>query len=85
MSMLDYVAVAYEDHPDLEWPVDFDAEDEEWLQNNIAVVFPFIKTNLPTWFQPDIDVDSPVGRIDVPQVILPPTKLQVNTNLRRMI
>lgn len=85
VSMFDVIKAAYEDYPDLDWPVELDEEDEEWFSNNIVTVFNFIKTQLPTLFQPDIDVDSPVGRIDIPQVILAPTKLQVNTNLRRII
>ena len=56
-----------------------------WILDNINVLFPFIKERLPNWFQPDIDIDAPVGRIDIPQVILAPTKLQVNNNLRRII
>lgn len=57
----------------------------EWVIGNINVLFPFIKERIPNWFQPDIDIDAPVGRIDTPQVILTPTKLQVNNNLRRII
>ena len=57
----------------------------KWIDTNTPELFMFIKNRIPTWFQPDIDVDAIVGRIDVPQVILPPTKLQVNNNLRRII
>lgn len=56
-----------------------------WISDNVNVLFPFIKNRIPTWFQPDIDIDAPVGYIDIPQVILAPTKLQVNNNLRRII
>lgn len=56
-----------------------------WVLSNIDVLFPFIKDRIPKWFQPDIDIDSPVGFIDIPQVILAPTKLQVNSNLRKII
>lgn len=57
----------------------------EWILDNIAVLFPFIKARIPDWFQADIDIDSPVGLVDNPQVILPPTKLQVNSNLRKVL
>jgi len=56
-----------------------------WIQSNIEVLFPFVKARIPDWFQVDIDVDSPVGIIDNPQVILTPTKLQVIGNLRKVI
>jgi len=58
---------------------------DAWIQDNIDVLFPFIKTRLPAWFQDDIDIESPVGIVDNPQVILPPTKLQVVTNLRKVL
>lgn len=55
------------------------------IMTHINELFVFIKTHIPNWFQPDIDIDAPVGFIDVPQVILPPTRLQVNNNLRTII
>jgi|LGOV01.1.fsa_nt_gb hypothetical protein len=57
----------------------------EWIIENIVELYNFIKLRIPTWFQLDIDVDAPVGQIDIPQVILPPTKLRVNNNIRRLI
>ena len=56
-----------------------------WIMENVEELYTFIKNRIPSWFQPDIDIDAPVGQIDVPQIILPPTKLQVNNNLRRII
>ena len=56
-----------------------------WINDNINVLFPFIKARIPDWFQADIDVDSPIGMVDNPQVILTPTKLQVTSNLRKVI
>lgn len=55
------------------------------IMSHITELFTFIKTHIPNWFQPDIDMDAPVGFISVPQVILPPTRLQVNNNLRTII
>lgn len=59
--------------------------EENWAEENIKELFPFIKLYIPDWFQPDIDWDAPVGWIGTPQIILPPTKLQVNNNLRTII
>lgn len=59
--------------------------ERQWITDNKRELFLFLKRRAPGWFQPDIDVDSPVGLISAPQVILPPTKLQVNSNLRRII
>lgn len=56
-----------------------------WILENITELYQFIKARIPNWFQPDIDEDAPVGLIDIPQVILAPTKLQVNNNLRKII
>lgn len=75
VSMADHIEAAKLAYPDLNWPTEDDVE----------VLFPFIKARIPNWFQPDIDMDAPVGHIDIPQVILTPTKLQVNNNLRRVI
>lgn len=58
---------------------------DSWIMNNQAELYTFIKDRVPNWFQSDIDIDAPVGWIGAPQVILPPTKLQVNNNLRRII
>lgn len=56
-----------------------------WISNNHVELFNFIKHRIPDWFQPDIDLGSPVGRIDVPQVILAPTEIAVMNNLRTII
>jgi len=76
-------------HPNLEWRDDWPTSNvENWLNDNANIkkdVFNFIKKRLPDFFQPDIDWNSPLGRIWVPQVILPPTKIQVNNNLRVII
>ena len=77
IPMTDYIQMAKDkdEYKHLNWPT----------ENTVEVLFPFIKERIPNWFQPDIDMTAPVGHIDVPQVILPPTKLQVNNNLRRII
>ena len=114
ISMADYINLAHETYPNLNWPFWPDRSDTEWIKperldtetseeyNNrvelswvefrnsqimvyVDELFKFIKTNIPDWFQADIDADAPVGYIDVPQVILAPTKLQVNNNLRTII
>lgn len=114
VSMGDYVNLAHDEYPNLNWPkwvnqnnpdwekpirelneddVTFNNRVEEswkkfrnsWIMSNINELFTFIKNRIPGWFQSDIDKDSPVGQIDVPQIILPPTKLQVNSNLRKII
>lgn len=90
---------AHNAYPNLAWPKwiteeDYQASDksmtweefkEDWIRDNQAELFTFIKNRISNWFQPDIDINSPAGTIDNPQVILPPTKLQVNNNLRRII
>lgn len=88
----DWIAVRPEQDPD-ESSIDYNTRLEaawrefrnDWIRENVEVLFTFIKDRLPDWFQPDIDMDAPVGRIDIPQVILAPTKLQVNNNLRKII
>lgn len=71
----------YESRLNLSW-VEFR---NNWINDNISVLFPFIKARIPNWFQADIDVNSPVGLIDNLQVILAPTKLQVTSNLRKIV
>lgn len=114
ISMADYINLAHDTYPNLNWPFWPDRNSTEWVKpkrlntetseeyNNrielswvefrnsqimvyVGELFKFIKTNIPDWFQTDIDADAPVGYIDVPQVILAPTKLQVNNNLRTII
>lgn len=57
---------------------------EEW-PNTIADQYKFVKLMWPELIQPDIDIDSPLGRITYVEPILPPTKLEVFNNLRRLI
>lgn len=51
----------------------------------IELQYKFVKTKWPEELQKDIDIDSPLGRILQPEVILPPTKLEVFNNLRTII
>ena len=74
ISMAEYIQEAKIMYPNLNWPI---TDDIEQLYN-------FIKTNIPDWFQEDINATSPVGKIDIPQVILPPTRLQVDVNTKHI-
>ena len=47
--------------------------------------YKYVKTVWPNELQPDIDIDSPLGYIEVPEPILPPTALRVYNNLRTLI
>lgn len=99
ISMADYINQAYESYPNLAWPKWVTRDDpawdgneatwvdfrNNWIMSNVKELFNFIKNRIPAWFQSDIDWDSPAGYISTPQVILPPTKLQVNNNLRQII
>lgn len=58
--------------------------DKDWPKT-IELQYKFVKANWPNELQKDIDVDSPLGRILQPEVILPPTKLEVFNNLRTII
>lgn len=51
----------------------------------IAAAYKYIKKQWPNLLQPDIDVDSPLYYIEIPETIVPPSKLTVNNNLRQMI
>lgn len=98
---LDWPEWASRDDPDWDKPVQAPGESTEdynarveaswvifrnnWILANINELFWFIKNRLPKWFQPDIDVDSPAGKIGIPQSIMPPTKVQVDNNLRKLI
>lgn len=55
------------------------------VQSLIAARYNYIKTRWPNEFQPDIDEDSPLGYIEIPEPILRPTKLEVFNNLRTLI
>lgn len=57
---------------------------EDWPET-IEEQYKYVKLSYPNELQPDIDVDSPLGYIEVPEVILQPTKLQVDNNLRTII
>lgn len=59
--------------------------EDEWAKLTTEQKYLFVKANWPTSLQPDIDIDSPLGRIEQPQVILQPTKLEVYNNLRTLI
>lgn len=98
VSMVDTINEAHESYPDMDWrdwptkaELGFETDEEwfeyrdNWIAQNVEELYTFIDNRIPGWFQPDIDVDSPVGRIDVPQIILPPTELRVNNNLRTII
>lgn len=68
-------------------PADFPTEDDypEDSDGLIEAQYRYIKIQWPDELQPDIDVTSPLGRIETPEVILAPTKLQVFNNLRQLI
>lgn len=53
--------------------------------NTTDLQYKYVKTHWPDELQDDIDIDSPLGRIDNPQVILQPTTIQVFNNLRTLI
>ena len=57
---------------------------DEW-PTDITMQYKYVKTVCPNELQPDIDVDSPLGKILSPEPILPPTKLEVFNNLRTLI
>lgn len=57
--------------------------DQEYMW--IEAAYKYIKKQWPNLLQPDIDVDSPLYYIETPEVIVPPSKLTVNNNLRQMI
>jgi len=70
------------------WPetaTDFEQRVIQYIEDNRMFLYDFIKQRQKDYFQPDIDWDSPLGQIWVPQVIMPPTKLQVDNNLRIII
>ena len=57
---------------------------KDWPRT-IEEQYKYVKVEFPDELQSDIDIDSPLGRIDTPQVILSPTKLEVLNNLRVLI
>ena len=50
-----------------------------------GLCYDYVKLHWPNDFQPDIDRDSPLGTIEHPEPVLPPTKLEVFNNLRTII
>ena len=54
-------------------------------QTLIEARYNYIKTRWPNEFQSDIDADSPLGYIEIPEPILRPTKLEVFNNLRTLL
>lgn len=96
-EMVDTIMAAKRAYPELDWrtdwPVQGDDESDadyrirmiQYLNTTQEDIFNFIKKRKPDYFQPDIDWDSPLGQIWVPQPILPPTELTVNNNLRTII
>ena len=53
--------------------------------DTIEEQYKYVKVEWPNELQPDIDVDSPLGYIEVPEPILPPSRLTVKNNLRILI
>ena len=57
---------------------------EDW-PDTIEAQYKYVKVQWPNELQPDIDADSPLGKIDIAEPILPPTALRVYNNLRTLI
>lgn len=57
---------------------------DEWPKD-VKGQYSYVKAVWPDELQPDIDIDSPLGKIISPEPILPPTKLEVFNNLRTLI
>ena len=57
---------------------------EQW-PSDITKQYQLVKLMWPKALQPDIDATSPLGKIELPEPILPPTKLEVFNNLRTLI
>ncbi len=74
------------DAPDT-WPVlPEDLNDWSTLSDvEKGLCYDYVKLHWPNDFQPDIDRDSPLGTIEHPEPVLPPTKLEVFNNLRTII
>ena len=80
-EVLENIALAHDN------PNDFPTE-EDYPEDPTALIkaqYNYIKIQWPDELQPDIDATSPLGRIETPEVILAPTKLQVFNNLRQLI
>lgn len=72
-TYLEQVHKYYSEQIGDEWPK---TQDEQYK---------YVKLMFPTALQNDIDIDSPLGRIEQPIPILRPTKLEVLNNLRILI
>lgn len=57
---------------------------KDWPED-VVEQYKYVKSRWPNELQEDIDASSPLGIIDAPEVILPPTKLQVFNNLKKII
>lgn len=57
---------------------------DQW-PTTIEEKYKLVKLMWPKELQPDIDATSPLGKIEHPEPILPPTKLEVFNNLRTLI
>ena len=57
---------------------------DDW-PDNLTAKYNYVKVQWPNALEPDIDSDSPLGKIENPEVILSPTKLEVFNNLRSLI
>lgn len=51
----------------------------------IEAQYDYVKTVFPTYLQKDIDINSPLGYIEVVEPILKPTKINVSNNVRQII
>lgn len=67
-----------------DWPILPDISDDNY-KTQLEKEYIYVKTRWSKELQPDIDIDSPLGYIEVPIPILPPTKLEVFNNLRTII
>lgn len=84
-TMRDRLQEIYEQYTPEQWPMITPSMSDDEIQETIEAQYKFVKANYPYELQPDIDIDSPLGYIDTPEVILQPTKLEVYNNLRKLI
>ena len=74
-----------------EWPTKDKFMQQEGMTESLAeqlaleAQYKYVKEVWPNELQPDIDIDSPLGKIENPEPILPPTRLEVYNNLRTLI
>ena len=75
----------------IDFPIPRDENDkpleatDEWPQEYLNKCYEYIKKQWPSYLSPDIDWDSPLYTIDVPEVVIAPHKLTVDNNLRQII